>query len=184
MPDGKIVQTLKEFVATANKGNYKDEKELMSYFPELKSYDTNLLKEFVATSNKGNYKDENELFSYFPEFESKKKEKLPFQSSATPSFSEEINKKIEFKTSNQPSDLGEMDTWWGVSSTKDKFARLEKNLQRKASADNYVKLGIQVLPGMKEEEINQAIKSNELAKQDADYYEKQSQKELQSIIPD
>ena len=95
MPDGKIVQTLKEFVATANKGNYKDENELMSYFPELKNYDTNLLKEFVSTANKGSYKDENELFSYFPEFESKKKvtPPQPSQSSVISSqFKEELSK--------------------------------------------------------------------------------------------
>lgn len=174
MPDGKIVQTLKEFVATANKGNYKDEKELMSYFPELKSYDTNLLKEFVATANKGNYKDENELFSYFPEFESKKKEKLPFQSSATPSPS------LKQQLSKGADDLA-----YGFlkPQEKDVFGKYEESLQRYAAADNQVKKGIQVLPGMREVEINQLIESNKIAEQDAVIYKQESEKLGQEIIP-
>lgn len=174
MPDGKIVQTLKEFVATANKGNYKDEKELMSYFPELKSYDTNLLKEFVATANKGNYKDENELFSYFPEFESKKKEKLPFQSSATPS-----------PSLKQQLSRGSDELAYGFlkPQEKDVFGKYEESLQRYAAADNQVKRGVQVAPGMREVEINQLIESNKIAEQDAVIYKQESEKLGQEVIP-
>ena len=61
-------EILKEFVATANAGEYKTEEELLSTFPELSGYDSNVLKEFVATANAGQYANEDELLSAFPEF--------------------------------------------------------------------------------------------------------------------
>lgn len=72
MPDLK--QSLRDFVATSNSKKYKSEDELLSKFPEFKSYDRQSLRDFVATSNSGKYKTEEELFSKFPEFSSKKKE--------------------------------------------------------------------------------------------------------------
>ena len=71
MPDLK--QSLRDFVATSNSKKYKSEDELLSKFPEFKSYDRQSLRDFVATSNSGKYKTEEELFSKFPEFSSKKK---------------------------------------------------------------------------------------------------------------
>ena len=47
MPDLK--QALKDFVATSNSGKYKDEKTLISKFPELAGYDIQTLKDYVAT---------------------------------------------------------------------------------------------------------------------------------------
>jgi ribosomal protein S18 acetylase RimI-like enzyme len=74
MPNLKEI--LKEFVATANAGEYKTEGELLSAFPELSGYNSNTLKEFVSTANAGQYANEDELLSAFPEFgqEVKKKE--------------------------------------------------------------------------------------------------------------
>lgn len=66
MPDLK--QSLRDFVATSNSGKYKSEDELLSKFPELKSYDRKALRDFVATSNSGKYKSEDEILSKFPEF--------------------------------------------------------------------------------------------------------------------
>jgi hypothetical protein len=66
MPNLKEI--LKEFVATANAGEYKTEDELLSAFPELKGYDINTLKEFVSTANAGEYTSEDELLAAFPEF--------------------------------------------------------------------------------------------------------------------
>jgi hypothetical protein len=63
-----IKEVLKEFVATANAGQYATESELLSKFPELNGYDPNTLKEFVATANAGQYASEDELLSKFPEF--------------------------------------------------------------------------------------------------------------------
>jgi hypothetical protein len=72
-----IKQALRDFVATSNSGKYKNEDELLSKFPELKSYDKQLLRDFVATSNSGKYKTEDEVFTKFPEFSDvKKKEPL------------------------------------------------------------------------------------------------------------
>ena len=71
MPDLK--QALKDFVATSNSGKYKDEKTLISKFPELAGYDIQTLKDYVATSNSGKYKDESTLNSKFPEFFTQKK---------------------------------------------------------------------------------------------------------------
>lgn len=71
-------QALRDFVATSNSGKYKNEDELMSKFPELKSYSRQALRDFVATSNSGKYKNEDELMSKFPEFNVvKKKEATP-----------------------------------------------------------------------------------------------------------
>jgi hypothetical protein len=71
-------QALRDFVATSNSGKYKNEDELMSKFPELKSYSRQALRDFVATSNSGKYKNEDELLSKFPEFNAvKKKEATP-----------------------------------------------------------------------------------------------------------
>ena len=72
MPD--LNQSLKDFVATSNSGKYNSEEELMSKFPELTNYKTEVLKDFVATSNSGKYSSEEELMSKFPEFSVKKKE--------------------------------------------------------------------------------------------------------------
>jgi hypothetical protein len=74
MPNLKEI--LKEFVATANAGEYKTEGELLSAFPELSGYNSNTLKEFVSTANAGQYANEDELLAAFPEFgqEVKKKE--------------------------------------------------------------------------------------------------------------
>lgn len=66
MPNLKEI--LKEFVATANAGEYKTEGELLSAFPELSGYNSNTLKEFVATANAGQYANEDELLAAFPEF--------------------------------------------------------------------------------------------------------------------
>ena len=66
MPNLKEI--LKEFVATANAGQYKTEGELLSAFPELSGYNSNTLKEFVATANAGQYASEDELLATFPEF--------------------------------------------------------------------------------------------------------------------
>ena len=71
MPDLK--QSLRDLVATSNSGKYKNEDELLSKFPELKSYNKQSLKDFVATSNSGKYKNEDELLSKFPEFSAVKK---------------------------------------------------------------------------------------------------------------
>jgi hypothetical protein len=65
---GDIKQALKDFVATANSGNYANEDEIFSKFPEFNGYDRQLLKDFVATANEGNYDTEEELFAKFPEF--------------------------------------------------------------------------------------------------------------------
>ena len=78
MPDLKEI--LKEFVATANAGEYKTEGELLSAFPELSGYNSNTLKEFVATANAGEYTSEDELLAAFPEFGEpvkKKEESVP-----------------------------------------------------------------------------------------------------------
>jgi hypothetical protein len=78
MPDLK--QSLRDFVATSNSGNYKTEGEVMSKFPELKGYDITVLRDFVATSNSGKYKNEDEVFAKFPEFKfSTPKKKVPTQ---------------------------------------------------------------------------------------------------------
>jgi tRNA threonylcarbamoyladenosine modification (KEOPS) complex Cgi121 subunit len=74
MPDLK--QSLRDFIATSNSGKYKSEDELLSKFPELKSYDKQSLRDFVATSNSGKYKTEDELLSKFPEFGIVKKKTL------------------------------------------------------------------------------------------------------------
>jgi hypothetical protein len=63
-----IKEVLKEFVATANAGQYATENELLSKFPELSGYDANTLKEFVSTANAGQYESEDDLLSKFPEF--------------------------------------------------------------------------------------------------------------------
>ena len=75
MPDLK--QALKDFVATSNSGKYKDEKTLISKFPELAGYDIQTLKDYVATSNSGKYKDESTLNSKFPELFTQKKNPNP-----------------------------------------------------------------------------------------------------------
>ena len=78
MPNLKEI--LKEFVATANAGEYKTEGELLSAFPELSGYNSNTLKEFVATANAGQYTSEDELLAAFPEFGEpvkKKEESVP-----------------------------------------------------------------------------------------------------------
>jgi hypothetical protein len=87
MPNLKEI--LKEFVATANAGEYKTEDELLSAFPELKGYDINTLKEFVSTANAGEYTSEDELLAAFPEFGQpvKKKEEpqvLPWNQKPAP----------------------------------------------------------------------------------------------------
>lgn len=69
-----IKQALRDFVTTSNSGKYKTEQELLSKFPELKGYETQVLRDFVTTANSGKYKTEDELFSKFPEFTVKKKE--------------------------------------------------------------------------------------------------------------
>jgi hypothetical protein len=84
-----IKEVLKEFVATANAGQYATESELLSKFPELNGYDPNTLKEFVATANAGQYASEDELLSKFPEFGQpvKKKEEpqvLPWNQKPAP----------------------------------------------------------------------------------------------------
>jgi GNAT superfamily N-acetyltransferase len=78
MPNLKEI--LKEFVATANAGEYKTEGELLSAFPELSGYNSNTLKEFVSTANAGQYANEDELLAAFPEFGQpvkKKEESVP-----------------------------------------------------------------------------------------------------------
>jgi len=70
-----IKEVLKEFVATANAGQYETEGELLSRFPELNGYDINTLKEFVATANAGQYASEDDLLSKFPEFNQPVKKK-------------------------------------------------------------------------------------------------------------
>jgi hypothetical protein len=73
--EDELLQALKDFVATSNSGKYKTEEELLSKFPELQDYDTNVLKDFVVTSNSGKYKTEQELMSKFPEFSTPVKKK-------------------------------------------------------------------------------------------------------------
>jgi len=82
MPD--LNQALIDFVATSNSGKYNTEEELMSKFPELKGYDSQLLIDFVATSNSGKYNTEEELMSKFPEFNVKKKEETLSKGSEAP----------------------------------------------------------------------------------------------------
>jgi hypothetical protein len=70
--DEKLLQSLRDLVATSNSGVYATEEELMSKFPELQGYDVQVLRDFVATSNSGKYATEDELLSKFPEFGKKK----------------------------------------------------------------------------------------------------------------
>src|SRR5210317_94416 len=70
--DEKLLQSLRDLVATSNSGVYATEEELMSKFPELQGYDVQVLRDFVATSNSGIYATEDELLIKFPEFGKKK----------------------------------------------------------------------------------------------------------------
>ena len=85
--DEKLAKLLKDYVATAASGKYKDWDEINSKFPELKDYDPQILKDYVATAASGKYKSWDEINGKFPEFSSattapvKKKEESISESS-------------------------------------------------------------------------------------------------------
>jgi len=66
--DEKLEQLLRDYVATANSGKYKNLDEVYGKFPELHSYDKELLRDYVATANSGKYKNLSEVNAKFPEF--------------------------------------------------------------------------------------------------------------------
>ena len=130
MPDLK--QSLRDFIATSNSGKYKSEDELLSKFPELKSYDKQSLRDFVATSNSGKYKTEDELLSKFPEFGIVKKKESTSKGTGLLSKQEDIvsslvtkAKKEQKPSGSSASEKPRQDIFTGYPGKEDKKYKLD-----------------------------------------------------------
>lgn len=66
--DEKLIESLKDYVVTANSGKYNSWEEINQKFPELTNYAPKILQDYVATYNSGKYDSWDTLNSKFPEF--------------------------------------------------------------------------------------------------------------------
>ena len=66
--DEKLIEALRDYVATANSGKYNSWEEINQKFPELTNYAPEILQDYVATYNSGKYDSWDTLNSKFPEF--------------------------------------------------------------------------------------------------------------------